>query len=88
MPQTILLTGTILASSIGCALITLLLLSAIKRSWEHLVGTSNGRWRFSDNHNHSAADSWQGIVRGYDTPELYQEDLLARTDRSKHGSLH
>jgi hypothetical protein len=88
MPQTILLTGTILASSIGFALIGLLLRSAIRSDWQHSVRKPCHRGRSHDDSNRCAANSLKEAVRGYDTPELYREDFLARTDRSERRSLH
>jgi hypothetical protein len=88
MPQTILLTGTILASSMVCVLLALLLHSAIKDcAWRVSISKSR-RWRIHDDNHRCTANSWEEAVRGYDTPELYREDLLARTDRSEQKSLH
>jgi hypothetical protein len=81
MVQSILMTGTILASSIGCALAALVLGSAIKSGWKH---TGSG---------HATAlefvDARACKFRGYDSPELCQEDYAARSRHAgDHRQLH
>jgi hypothetical protein len=83
MPQAILLTGTILASSIGCALIALVLRSALRNARRRSDDQAIRDWETLD-----AGDALQGnrreaALQGYDTPELYREDLLSRMGRSE-----
>jgi hypothetical protein len=81
MPQAILLTGTILASSIGCALVMLVLGGAIKSAWKRPASDSISSLEFDDagvfefDHDNAA-------VRGYDSPELCREDCAARLSAS------
>ena len=72
------MTGTILASSIGCTLAALVLGSAIKSAWkrtgaEHLTGLE---FIGADACSFPGYDS---AVRGYDSPELCREDYAARS---------
>jgi hypothetical protein len=81
MPQTILMTGTILASSIGCALVMLVLGGAIKSGRKQPASDSisslecNEAGVFEFNSDNAA-------VRGYDSPELCREDCAARLSGS------
>ena len=75
MIQTILITGTILASSMGCAVVALVLGCAIKSAWKRPV---LDRFTCLD---FAADDLW--AFRGYDSPEVYREDDAIR---SRHGS--
>jgi hypothetical protein len=78
MVQSILMTGTILASSIGCALAALVLGSAIKSAWKHGQVTAL-----------EFVDAGACEFRGYDSPELYREDNAARSRHADdHRQLH
>jgi len=79
MPQLILLTGTIFALSIGIALIALILRNAIRKSWQPDKSVGIQPVDFTDaDLDWPARDS---AVRGYDTPELWREDMLTRHRR-------
>ncbi len=76
MPQLILLTGTIIAASIGFALVALILRNTIRKS--RALDNSSGIQTvdFTD-----VGPDWGAkdlAVRGYDAPELWREDVLAR----------
>ena len=76
MPQLILLTGTIIAASIGFALVALILRNTIRKS--RAMDNSSGIQTvdFTDvDPDWGAKDL---VVRGYDTPELWREDMLTR----------
>jgi hypothetical protein len=80
MAQTILMTGTILASSIGCALAMLVLSSAIKNAWKRPRSDQISTLEF-DAAGVFEFDRDNAAVRGYDSPELCQEDDAARLRR-------
>ena len=80
MVQLILISGTVTALTVGVTLLVLVLLRTI-RSSASLTGLSKigplnvERETASESH-------WvlpEPVIRGYDTPELYQEDSLARS---------
>lgn len=81
MPQTIILTGSILASSIGCALVMLVVGGAIKSAWKRPVSDSMSRLEFDDA-GVFEFNSDNAAVRGYDSPELCREDCAARLSAS------
>jgi hypothetical protein len=87
MPQLILLTGTIIAASIGFALVALILRNTIRKS--RALDNSSGIQTvdFTDvDPDWGAKDL---VVRGYDTPELWREDMLTRhRGRSAENQLH
>lgn len=78
MPQIILVTGTILASSIGFALSVLVLRNAISNSWRRAHVDESQAAEFADT-AHQGLRPWDLAVRGYDHPELAWEDILMRT---------
>jgi len=76
MPQLILLTGTIIASSIGLVLVALILRSTIRKSRQPDDSSGVQSVGLTD-----ADPGWGAkdlAVRGYDTPELWREDMLTR----------
>ena len=75
MVQSILIAGTILASSVGCALAALVLGSAIKSAWKRPQPEQIACLEF--------ADTAVCEFRGYDSPELYRDDSAIR---SRHAS--
>jgi hypothetical protein len=78
MLELILLTGTIVAMSLGCTLIALTLRRAVHRS-RGLRKPPHIPARVSiDAAGVADAIRWDLAVRGYDTPELCREDMLAR----------
>lgn len=81
MPQTILLTGTILASSIGCALVMLVLGGAIKSAWKRPVSDSMSSLEFDEAGVFEFSRA-SVTVRGYDSPELCHQDCAARLSAS------
>ena len=87
MPQLILLTGTIIAASIGFALVALILRNTIRKS--RALDNSSGIQTvdFTDVYPDWGAKDL--VVRGYDTPELWREDMLTRhRGRSVEKRLH
>jgi hypothetical protein len=87
MPQLILLTGTIIAASIGFALVALILRNTIRKSRALDNSSEIQTVDFTDvDPNWAAKDL---AVRGYDTPELWREDMLTRhRGRSAEKRLH
>ena len=87
MPQLILLTGTIIAASIGFALVALILRNTIRKSRQPHNSSGNQTVDFT-----AADPDWTTtdlVVRGYDTPELWREDMLTRQrGRSAEKRLH
>jgi hypothetical protein len=78
----ILLAGSIIASSIGFALAGFILTEAIRNSRRQATSRRVYRPRLNTNgftHHPALAVP---VCRGYDTPELYREDFLARTRQS------
>lgn len=75
MIELILLTGTILAMSLGCTLIALILRNTVRKSRKPPDNPARALM-----HGTVAAGAldWELAVRGYDTPELCREDMLAR----------
>lgn len=80
MPQIIVVTGAILASSIGVALAGLILRSTITSARRSRDGEENRMVEFTGNISRDSGP-WDFAARGYDSPELAQEDALMR-DRS------
>ena len=87
MPQTILLAGTILASSLGCALTILAVTSAIRQA---KPCQNEERWLERDLDPDVCEYCYDAfVVRGYDSPDVYREDCAARLyhsikDRTSH----
>lgn len=77
MPRIIFMAGTLLASSIGFALAGLVLREAIRnaRARKPLQAFSGSVFTFRD----SIVTRWETPVRGYDSPEVAQDDIVART---------
>ena len=78
MLELILLTGTIVAMSLGCTLIALTLRRAVHRSRALRKPPHSPARVFSDGAGAAESIRWDLAVRGYDTPELCREDMLAR----------
>jgi hypothetical protein len=78
MIELILLTGTIVAMSLGCTLIALILRNTVRNSRKLRNRPANPTPALT--HGVLAPDAihWDLAVRGYDTPELCREDMLAR----------
>jgi hypothetical protein len=87
MPQLILLIGTIIASSIGFVLVALILRNAIRESRQPNNPSGVQTVDFTN-----ADPDWTArdlAVRGYDTPELWREDVLTRhRGRPEEKLLH
>jgi hypothetical protein len=82
MDQIILLAGTVFASSIGLALLALVLITTIRRSHEQAGSALVQTLHLVDEENFLASAVSEPAIRGYDTPELCQEDNLARYRQS------
>ena len=78
MPQIILVTGTILASSVGLALTVLILRNAIRNAWRRVKVAERRTAEFTGDADLDVR-SGDLAVRGYDTPELAWEDIRMRT---------
>jgi hypothetical protein len=78
MPQIILVTGTILASSVGLALTVLILRNAISNSRRKAYVDGSQAAEFAGT-SYQDLCPWNLDVRGYDHPELAWEDILMRT---------
>lgn len=78
MPQIILLTGTLLASSVGTALGALILRNAIRNAWRRVKVAERRTAEFIGDADLDVR-SRDLAVRGYDTPELAWEDIRMRT---------
>ena len=80
MVQLILISGTVTALTVGVTLLVLVLLRTI-RSSASLTGSSKigplNVERETPSESHWVLP--EPVIRGYDTPELYQEDSLARS---------
>jgi len=80
MVQLILISGTVTALTLGVTLFLLVLVRAI-RSSAAVTGSSEVGPLNAD--NESPIESlWvltEPVIRGYDTPELYREDSVARS---------
>ena len=76
MPRIIFMAGTLLASSFGLALAGLVLREAIRnaRARKPLQAFSSSAFSFPD----SLATRRKTAVRGYDSPEIAQDDIVAR----------
>jgi hypothetical protein len=84
MHRTILMAGTIIASTLGFALAGMILGDAIRNSRRRPAPRRVYAPRFIPNERASDSRFRDPPCRGYDTPELYREDTLART--KKNGS--
>ena len=88
MPQIILMTGTILASSVGLALTVLIVRNAISNSWRKAYVDGSQAAEFAGTPYQDLCP-WDLAVRGYDHPELASEDILMRTRlSSRDPDLH
>ena len=76
MPRIIFMAGTLLASSLGFALAGLVLREAIRNARAHkpLQACCSSVVSFTD----SLGMRWETAVRGYDSPEIAQDDIVAR----------
>ena len=79
MHRILLMAGTILASSIGFALVGLVLGEAIRNSRGRLPGNS---LVYMPRSRPLGARHLETAVRGYDTPELHHDDTLIRMKQS------
>ena len=87
MPQLILLTGTIIAASIGFALVALILRNTIRKS--RALDNSSGIQTVDFTDVDPDLGAKDLVVRGYDTPELWREYMLTRhRGRSAEERLH
>jgi hypothetical protein len=80
MVQLILISGTVTALTLGVTLLVLVLLRTI-RSSASLIGSSKIGPLNAETESPSESH-WvltEPVIRGYDTPELYQEDSVARS---------
>jgi hypothetical protein len=82
MPRLILMAGTIIASSVGFALAGLIIGEVIKNSRRRHAPNRVYRPRFLADDNVQDLPFFEPGCRGYDTPELYREDTLARKKHS------
>ena len=82
MLDLILLTGTILAMSLGCTLVALIVRNTVRQSRKPCKPPHNPARVLIDGAVASDAIRWELAVRGYDTPELWREDT-----RTRGGSL-
>jgi hypothetical protein len=82
MPRLILMAGTIIASSLGFALAGFILGDAIRNSRRRSAPKRVYRPRFLADENYQDSAFLDPECRGYDTPELYREDTLARKKQS------
>ena len=78
MPRIIFMAGTIIASSIGFVLAGLVLRDAIKNSRPRRSAKSLHSALFADPAGMFDSRAWDIALRGYDSPELRQDDTLAR----------
>jgi hypothetical protein len=78
MLELVLLTGTIVASSFGFALLALILRNAVRKSRKPRKLPETRATALIANASASNSLRWDLAVRGYDTPELCREDMLAR----------
>jgi hypothetical protein len=76
MQQLFLLVGTVLASSIGLALLALILVTTFRNS-----RTPSGSKNMNSAFIQEVSDEiyLSQAIRGYDTPELYRQDELLRS---------
>ena len=74
--QIILVTGTILASSVGLALTVLIVRNAISNSKAYVDESQTAEFAGTA---YQDLCPWDLDVRGYDHPELAWEDILMRT---------
>jgi hypothetical protein len=76
MQQLFLLVGTVLASSIGLALLALILVTTFRNS-----RTRSGSKNMNSPFIQEISDEiyLSQAIRGYDTPELYRQDELLRS---------
>ncbi len=79
MLELVLLAGTIVALSFGFVLIALVLRNAIRKSRKPRKLPDTRATVLIANANASDSLRWELAVRGYDTPELCREDMLARS---------
>ena len=82
MPRLILMAGTIIASSVGFALAGFILGEVIRNSRRRAAPNRVYRPRFLVDDNVQDLPFLGPECRGYDTPELYREDTLARKKQS------
>lgn len=81
MHRMILMAGTIIASTLGFALAGMILGDAIRNSRRRPAPRRFYTPRFIANASASGSRFRDPPCRGYDTPELYREDNLARTKK-------
>ena len=82
MDQIILLAGTVFASSIGLALLALVLVTTIRSSHKQAASQPVQTPHLVDEANIFPPAVSEPTIRGYDTPELCGEDNLARWRQS------
>jgi len=87
MPETILITGTIFASSVGCGLLALLLRATVRSARWPAKGQLIGNHQPDNKQGATETSCQAGKFRGYDTPELYRDDLIARSGDTEDGQL-
>ena len=78
MIELILLTGTIVAMSLSCTLIALILRNTVRDSRKLRNRPAIPTPALTHGVRAPDAIQWDLAVRGYDTPELCREDMLAR----------
>jgi hypothetical protein len=85
LPHVILLTGTVMAATIGFALIALVVRNALDKSSK----SSDSSAKEAHNFFSEESTEWPlTAVRGYDTPELWHEDALVRGEHPDENYLH
>ena len=80
MVQLILISGTVTALTLGVTLLLLVLVRTIRRSAAVTASSEIGPLN-ADNES-STESHWaftEPVIRGYDTPELYRDDSVARS---------
>jgi hypothetical protein len=85
MQQMVLMVGVILASTLGLALLALVLTTAFRNSrtaWR----SKNMSPPFIQEAVVFNASYLTQAIRGYDTPELYRQDELLRSQLTSHNS--
>lgn len=85
LPHFILLTGTAMAATMGFALAALVVRNALGKSSKSSDSPTNEANDFSG----EESTEWPlTAVRGYDTPELWHEDTLARGEHTDENYFH
>jgi hypothetical protein len=85
LPHLILLTGTTMAATMGFALAALVLRNALGKSSK----ASDSQAKNANDFSSEKSTEWPlPAVRGYDMPELWREDTLARGEHTDENYFH